>query len=133
VLGLLRIALAWIPALCVNAQYPLNKATSLVRLVAFEKSKGDHARYRVHEGDVDLHSLSNQILDFSEHGQIILGLDVFGVGGVQASDKATQRGDANTLTDTKDGYICCLGNERFTEQDGGLQVSIWVAPASRAV
>jgi hypothetical protein len=60
---------------------------------------------RVHEGDVDLDGLSDQVLDFSEHGEVVLGLDVFGVGGIETGDEATERGDTDTLTNTEDGGI----------------------------
>lgn len=57
----------------------------------------------VHEGDVDLDGLGDQVLDFSEHGEVVLGLDVFGVGGVEAGDETTERGNTDTLTNTEDG------------------------------
>ena len=114
-----------------NAQYPLNEMNQFSLRSCIQNK--DHARDGVHEGNVDLHSLSNQVFDFSEHGQIVLGLDVFRIGGIQASNKTTQRGDTNTFTNTEDGYSCWLANKFSKGKKEGLQVSICVAPASRAV
>lgn len=55
--------------------------------------------------DVDLDGLCDQVLNLTESLQVVLGLDVFGVGGVHASDQATKRGDTDTFTNTEDG--CC--------------------------
>ena len=100
-----------------NTSLVCERAVSAEReqLIQFEELDLEkrYARNGVHEGDVDLHSFSNQVLDFSEHGQVVLGLDVFRIGGIQASDKATQRGDTNTFTNTEDGYSCWLANEIF--------------------
>lgn len=58
-------------------------------------------RDRIHERNVDLDSLSDEVLDLTEHLQVILGLDIFRVGGVKASNEATKRGDTDTFTDTE--------------------------------
>jgi hypothetical protein len=103
VLGLLRIALAWIPALCVNAQYPLHEPMRLCQ--ADEERSDEDVRDWVHEGDVDLDGLGDQVLDLTEHGEVVLGFDVFGVGGIEAGDEATERSDTDTLTNTENSYI----------------------------
>lgn len=38
----------------------------------------------VHEGNVDFHGFSDQVLDFSKHWEVILGFDIFRVGRVEA-------------------------------------------------
>ncbi len=60
---------------------------------------------RVHEGNIDLDSLCDQVLDLAEHGEVVLALHIFGVCGVQARDETTKGGDTDTLTDTKNGSI----------------------------
>ena len=60
-----------------------------------------HARDKVHEGNVDLDGLRNEILNFTEHGQVVLGLDVLRVRSVQARNEPTERGNAHSLPDTK--------------------------------
>lgn len=67
--------------------------------------EGTVASNGVHEGDVDLDSLGDQVLDLSEHGEVVLGLDILRVGGVEARNETTKRGDTNTLTNTKNGGI----------------------------
>lgn len=91
-----------------------------------------YERDGVHEGDVDLDRFSNQILNLAEHGEVVLGLDIFGVRGVQAGNQATQRGDTDTLSDTKDRYHMVSPEHKLSAKVD-VQVSMWVAPASRAV
>lgn len=55
----------------------------------------------VHEGDINFDSLRYQIFDFTEHRQVIFGLDIFRVCRIQASDETSQGCDADTFTDTK--------------------------------
>ena len=55
----------------------------------------------VHEGNVDLDGLRDQVLDLTEHGQVVLALDVLGVRGVQARDETAEGGDTDTLADTE--------------------------------
>jgi len=43
----------------------------------------------VAEGDSDFDGLSDQVLDLAKHREVVLGLDVFRVGGVQAGDEAS--------------------------------------------
>lgn len=57
----------------------------------------------VHEGNVDLNSFGDQVLDLSEHGEVVLALDVLRVGSVEAGNETTKRGDSYTLTDTENG------------------------------
>lgn len=59
----------------------------------------------VHEGNVDLDGLGDQVFNLTEHRQVVLALDVFGVRRVQARDKTTKRGDTDTLTNTKNRGI----------------------------
>lgn len=57
----------------------------------------------VHERHVDLDGFSHQVFDFTKHGEVILGLDIFGVCGVQTRDEPTKRGDTDSLADTEYG------------------------------
>lgn len=98
VLGLLRIALAWMPALCVKAQYPLR-----IRWTLF-KAKAKNLRDGVHERDVDLYGFGYQVLDLTQHREIVLALDIFRVGGVQAGDQTAQGSNPDSLADTQ--YSC---------------------------
>lgn len=56
----------------------------------------------VHEWYVDLYCLCDEVFDLTQHGQVVLGLDVLGVGSVQACHKTAERCDADTLADAKD-------------------------------
>lgn len=62
-----------------------------------------YGRDGVHEGYVDLDSLCDEVLNFTKHREVILGLDVFGVGSVEAGNEASQRRNTDTLTDTENG------------------------------
>jgi hypothetical protein len=53
------------------------------------------------EGDLDLDGLGDQVLDLSEHAQVVLGLDGLGVGSVHSGDETTERGDTVSLSDTE--------------------------------
>ena len=44
-----------------------------------EKQTESNLRDRVHERNVDLDGLSNQVFDFTEHSKVVLALDVFRV------------------------------------------------------
>ena len=57
-------------------------------------------RNGVHEGNVDLHSLGDQVFYFTEHSQVILGLDIFRVGSIETSDETPKGSDAHTLTNS---------------------------------
>jgi hypothetical protein len=61
-----------------------------------------NTRDGVHEGNVDANGLRNQIFHFSQHCQLILGLDVFWVSSVQARDQASERGYPDTLAYPQD-------------------------------
>ena len=60
-----------------------------------------YVRNGIHERHVDLYSLRDKILDLAEHGQVVLGLDVVGIGSIQTGDQATKRCDANAFTDSQ--------------------------------
>ena len=47
------------------------------------------ARDGIHERNVDFYSLGDQVLYFTEHGEVVFGLDIIGVGGVQAGDETS--------------------------------------------
>ena len=64
-----------------------------------------YVRNGVHERHVDLYSLRDKILDLAEHGQVVLGLDVLGVRGVEARDQATEWGDSDAFADTEHGSV----------------------------
>jgi hypothetical protein len=65
--------------------------------------KTDSVRDGVHEGDVDLNSLGDQVLDLTQHRQVVLGLDILWIGSIEASDKTTKRCNADALADAKNG------------------------------
>jgi hypothetical protein len=46
-------------------------------------------RDRIHEGNVDFHGLSDQVLDFSKQWEVVLGFDIFGVGCIEASHETS--------------------------------------------
>lgn len=77
----------------------------LVRPIQKKLHRGRrHVRDGIHEGDVDLDGLGDQVLDFSEHGKVVLGLDILRVRGVEAGDEAAQGCDPDALTDAEDGW-----------------------------
>lgn len=47
------------------------------------------SRNGVHERNVDLDGLGNQVLDFTKHREVILGLDILRICGVKASHETT--------------------------------------------
>ena len=67
--------------------------------------KGAETGDVVVEGDVDLNSLSNQILEVLELLELVLALNVLGVGNHHASHETTKRSDTVALTNTKNGSI----------------------------
>ena len=79
---------------------------------------GGNVRDGVHERNVDLDGFRDQVLDFTEHGEVVLGLDVLGVRGVQARDEAAKGSDADTLTDSEDRGI----DVGSTSLQGGVSV-----------
>ena len=94
------MALAWIPALCVNAQYPLETHDYQIKQqISCERNIRD----RVHERYVDLNRLCDQVLNFTKHREVVLVLDIVGVRSIQAGDEPTERGNANTLADSQYG------------------------------
>ena len=64
-----------------------------------------YVRNGVHERHVDLYSLRDKILDLAEHGQVVLGLDVVGVRGVQARDEPAEGRDPDALADAEHGRV----------------------------
>ena len=51
----------------------------IIRSGKVEMQRESDLRDRVHERNVDLDGLSNQVFDFTEHSKVVLALDVFGV------------------------------------------------------
>ena len=51
----------------------------IVKSGKVEKQTESNLRDRVHERNVDLDGLSNQVFDFTEHSKVVLALDVFRV------------------------------------------------------
>ena len=62
-----------------------------------------NVRDGVHEGDVDFDGFCDQVLNLAKHREVVLGLDVFGVGSVETCDETSEGGDTDTLTNTKNG------------------------------
>lgn len=67
------------------------------------------ARNGVHERDIDLHGLGDQVLNFTQHLEVVLGLDVFRVGSVKAGNEASKRSDSDTFSNAK--YGCRKGGK----------------------
>ena len=78
--------------------------------------------------DRDLDGLCDQVFDFSEHGEVVLGLDVFWIGDHHSGNKTTKGCDTVSLSDTELHVSCGQKAERRPT----TEVSTWVAPASRA-
>jgi hypothetical protein len=76
-----------------------NQVLILTRVV------GINLRDGVHERNIDLDCFRNQVLDFTKHGEVILGLYILRVRSVQARDETAKGRDTNTLANTKDGSI----------------------------
>jgi len=49
----------------------------------------------------DLDGLGDEVLDFSEHGEIVLGLDVFWVGDHHSCNQTTKGCDTVSFSDTE--------------------------------
>ena len=49
----------------------------------------------------DFNSLGDKVLDFSEHGEIVLGLDVFWVGDHHSCNQTTKGCDTVSFSDTE--------------------------------
>ena len=78
-----------------------------------ETSRGmivrEDVRDGVHERNIDFDGLGDQVLDFSKHGKVVLALDVFWVGSVQAGNEASEGRDTDTFTDSENGCINVCG------------------------
>lgn len=61
-----------------------------------------YVRDGVHEWHIHLYGLGDEIFDLAKHGEVVLGLDVLGVGGVETSDEASEGGDTDTFANTED-------------------------------
>ena len=61
------------------------------------------ARDGVHERHVHLDRLRDEVLDLAQHGEVVLGLDVFGVRSIETCYKAAECCDTDALADAKDG------------------------------
>ncbi len=68
------------------------------------KRTRSYVRDWVHERDCDFDRFGDQVLDFTKHGEVVLGLDVLWISGVQASNEPTERCDSHTLADTEHSY-----------------------------
>lgn len=49
----------------------------------------------------DLDSLGDEVLDFSEHGEVVLGLNVFWVGDHHSCNQTTERCNTVSFSDTE--------------------------------
>ena len=93
-----------------NTRYEL-----VMSIVCHERTRS-YARDGVHERNGDFDRFSDQVFYFTEHGEVVLGLDVFWIGGIQASHEPTKRCDSDTLANTKHCYIWSqLGGAVITE------------------
>ena len=63
-----------------------------------------NARDRIHKRHVHLHGLGDQVFDLAKHGQVVLGLDVVWIGGVEAGDEAAEGGYSDAFAYSQDGY-----------------------------
>ena len=65
------------------------------------KTTRSYVRDWVHERDCDFDRFGDQVLDFTKHGEVVLGLDVLRISGVQAGNESTERCDSHTLADAE--------------------------------
>jgi hypothetical protein len=77
------------------------------------------------EGDVDLDSLGNQILEILELVELVLALDVLGVGDDHAGHESTERSDSVPLTDSENTGVDVSGT--------GLQSAVCVGDGASGV
>ena len=77
----------------------------------------------------DLDSLGDEVLDLSEHGEVVLGLDVFWVGDHHSCNQTTKGCNTVSFSDTK---LYGLASVTGVIKGHTTEVSTWVAPASRA-
>jgi len=70
----------------------------------------------------DLDGLGDEILDFSEHGEIVLRLDVFWVGDHHSCNQTTKGRDTVSFSDTELLSVMVIqwGRETY---NGGVDVS----------
>jgi len=76
----------------------------IVMSTPYHKRTRSYVRDWVHEWDCDFDRFGDQVLDFTKHGQVVLGLDIIWISGVQASNEATERRDSHTLADAEHRY-----------------------------
>ena len=77
----------------------------------------------------DLDGLSDDVFDFSEHGEVVLGLDVFWIGDHHSCNQTTKGCNTISFSDTK---LYMLASVTGVTKGHTTEVSTWVAPASRA-
>lgn len=70
------------------------------------------------EGDVNLDSLGDKVLNVLELVELVLALDVLGIGDDHASHQASKRGNSVALANTEDGGV----NVGRTGLQGGVGV-----------
>lgn len=80
--------------------------------------KGTESGDVVVKGNGDFDSLGNQVFDFSEHGKVVLGLDVLGVGDHHSGNQSSQGRNSVSLTDTQDRGV----NVSRTGLEGSVSV-----------
>lgn len=103
--GLLRMALAWIPALWVKAQKPvmgelLWVVSSMYSARRASRKEPEFKKKSCLQWDVDLNGLCNEILNILEFVQLVLAHDIVPVGHDHTRHEATQRGDAVPLANS---------------------------------
>lgn len=69
----------------------------------------------------DLDGLGDEVLDFSEHGEIVLGLDVFWVGDHHSCNQTTKGCDTVSFSDTELLSVLITQTEERT-YNGGVDV-----------
>jgi hypothetical protein len=89
-------------------------------------AKSKHSQWHL-----DLNCLGDEVLDLTEHWEVVLGLDVVWVGDHHAGDETAERGDTVSLADTELGEESAVIGTK-TRSRHTTEVSMWVAPASRA-
>ena len=81
------------------------------------------------QGNRNLDGLGDQVFDFSQHGQVVLGLDVFRVGDHHPGDQSSQGGDSVPLTDTQNrgvdvGGTCLQSGVGVGDGTSGIVVEV---------
>ena len=83
-----------------------------------------YVRDWIHERNIDLDGLSNEILNLSKHMQVVFRLDIFRVCCVETGNEAAEGSDTHTFTNTENGYRNSMRKQSNDLETLDIQVSI---------